>query len=271
VERRSTTITNGLLFLHYWFLLPVGIVIAVLVMSAGVSGATLWVPVYLLWLKLTAPVAFWLGLITMLFGFGSGAYRNWRDESYNGALVRAYLIATMPAALAGGWLAGLIGEKILVGLFGVFLLFYSATIGGHTLLGRVTAERRESISWTGAIVGGGLTGLISIGVGILAMPVVMRHRAARTPGVAIGSLVMIIFFTSLAAALGRLRPSLVSDLRSEWTQLVAVLIWAVPAVLIGGQIGPRIAQRLPSERHARLYFSAVLLIVAILTLLRAAR
>ena len=37
-------------------------------MSTGVSGATLWVPVYLLWLKLDAPVAFWLGLLTMLFG-----------------------------------------------------------------------------------------------------------------------------------------------------------------------------------------------------------
>ena len=54
--------------LHYWFLLSVGIAIAALVMSAGVSGATLWVPVYLLRLKLDAPVAFWLGSLTMLFG-----------------------------------------------------------------------------------------------------------------------------------------------------------------------------------------------------------
>jgi uncharacterized protein len=73
--------------LHYWFLLPVGVAIAALVMSVGVSGATLWVPVYLLWLKLRAPLAFWLGLFTMLPGFGSGVYRNWRDGTYDDPLV----------------------------------------------------------------------------------------------------------------------------------------------------------------------------------------
>ena len=76
--------------LHYWFLLPVGIAIAALVMSAGVSGATLWVPVYLLWLKLDAPVAFWLGLLTMLFGLltlaRAAALRQMLDASQSPAL-----------------------------------------------------------------------------------------------------------------------------------------------------------------------------------------
>jgi len=85
--------------LHYWFLLPVGVAIGALVMSAGVSGATLWVPVYLLWLKLDAPIAFWLGLFTMLFGFGSGVIRNVRDGTFDGVIVRRYLSIAIPAAL----------------------------------------------------------------------------------------------------------------------------------------------------------------------------
>src|SRR5215472_4399066 len=120
-------------FFQYWFLLPVGVGIAVLVMSAGVSGAALWVPVYLLWLRLGAALAFWLGLFTMLFGFGSGVYRNWRDGSYDGQLVRRFLAASVPAALIGGWCAALVNQKLLVGLFGIFLLVYSGAIAAHSM------------------------------------------------------------------------------------------------------------------------------------------
>ncbi len=256
--------------LHYWFLLPVGIAIGTLVMSAGVSGATLWVPVYLLWLKLDAPLAFWLGLLTMLFGFGSGVIRNWRDRSYDGPLVRRYLVFAIPAAIAGGWASAFVNQAILVALFGAFLIVYSVVIGARALGMRAEGIRHDRVPASIALVGGALTGLISIGIGILAMPSVIRHRSSRTPGAAIGSLVMIIFFTSMASAIGRMRPSLVAELRSDLPQIIAITIWAIPAVVIGGQIGPQFAQMLPSERHARLYFSSVLLIVGLLTLMRAA-
>jgi len=80
---------------------------------------------------------------------------------------------------------------------------------------------------------------------------------------------MIIFFTSLAATVGRMRPSLISELRRDSSQIVAIAIWAVPGVIVGGQIGPRLTRMLTSERHARIYFSAVLLVVGLLTLARA--
>ncbi|MGH7779395.1 MAG: sulfite exporter TauE/SafE family protein [Candidatus Binataceae bacterium] len=249
--------------------MPVGVGIAVLVMSAGVSGATLWVPVYLLWLRLSAPLAFWLGLFTMLFGFGSGVYRNWLDGSYDGRLVRRFLAASVPTAFIGGWCAALVNEKLLIGLFGVFLLIYSGAIAALTMRNTPPTMRRDSVGYPVAVLGGALTGLISIGVGILAMPIVLRHRSIRTPGEGIGSLVMIIFFTSLAATVGHLRPSFVADLYRELAHLLAIMLWAAPAVIIGGQIGPRLAQKLPSERHARLYFSAVLVLVGIVTLWRA--
>jgi uncharacterized membrane protein YfcA len=255
--------------LHYWFLLPVGIAIAVLVMSAGVSGATLWVPVYLLWLRLDAQLAFWLGLVTMLFGFGSGVYRNWRDGTYDGVMVRRFSTASVPAALAGGWLSAYFNETLLVAAFGAFLLVYGAVLGARALGMTGDSARHDSVPYALALAGGFITGLISIGVGILAMPSVLRHRASRSPATAIGTLVMIIFVTSLAATAGRMRPAFVAVLARDLPQLGAILLWAVPAVVIGGQFGPRIAQALTSERHARLYFSAVLLAVGVLTLLRA--
>jgi len=255
---------------HYWFLLPVGVAIGALVMSAGVSGATLWVPVYLLWLKLDAPIAFWLGLLTMLFGFGSGVIRNFRDGTFDGALVRRYLLVAIPAALVGGWISGSVNQALIVALFGTFLILYAIVIAGRTLGMRSDGARHDHVPVSIALLGGALTGLISIGIGIMAMPSVLRHRSSRSPATAIGSLVMIIFFTSLAATIGRMRPTLISALRHNSSQMVAISIWAVPGVVVGGQIGPRLAQMLPSERHTRLYFSAVLLVVGVLTLARAA-
>ena len=255
--------------LHYWFLLPVGIAIATLVMSAGVSGATLWVPVYLLWLKLDPPIAFWLGLITMLFGFGSGVVRNFRDGSFDGPLVRRYLVFAIPAALVGGWVSAMVNQTVIIALFGAFLIVYGVVIGGRAMGMREPGERHDDVPAAIALLGGALTGLISIGIGILALPSVLRHRSSRTPGGAVGSIVMVIFFTSVAATLGRMTPSFIAILRRDATQILAIALWAVPAVVIGGQLGPRVAQTLASERHARLYFSAVLLVAGVLTLLRA--
>jgi uncharacterized protein len=255
--------------LHYWFLLPAGIAIATLVMSAGVSGATLWVPVYLLWLGLDAQLAFWLGLLTMLFGFGSGVYRNWRDGTYDAAMVGRFSAASVPAALAGAWLSAYLDQALLVAAFGAFLLVYGAVIGARALGMTHESARHDSVPYALALAGGFITGLISIGVGILAMPAVLRHRVSRSPAIAIGTLVMVIFLTSLAATAGRMRPAFVAALARDLPQLAAILLWAVPAVIVGGQVGPRIARALPSERHARLYFSAVLLVVGLLTLLRA--
>ena len=256
--------------LHYWFLLPVGVAIGALVMSAGVSGATLWVPVYLLWLRLDAPIAFWLGLFTMLFGFGSGVIRNFRDGTFDGVIVRRYLVIAIPAALVGGYASGSVNQSLIVALFGAFLILYAIVIAARTLGMRTDGDRHDNVPVSIALLGGALTGLISIGIGILAMPSVLRHRSSRSPGAVIGSLVMIIFFTSLAATIGRMRPSLISALRHNWSQMIAISIWAAPGVVVGGQIGPRLAQMLPSERHTRIYFSAALLVVGVLTLARAA-
>src|SRR5262249_1609710 len=136
-----SVVAHNVPLLQYWFLLPVGVAIAVLVMSAGVSGATLWVPVYLLWLRLGVPLAFWLGLVTMLFGFGSGVYRNWRDGTYDGPLVKRFLAASTPAAFIGGWCAPLINDKLLIALFGIFLLVYGGAIAARTLRNKIPATR----------------------------------------------------------------------------------------------------------------------------------
>jgi uncharacterized protein len=253
---------------HYWFLLPAGITIATLVMSSGVSGTTLWVPVYFLWLHFDISMAFWLGLLTVLFGKGSGVYRNWRDGSYDGPLIVRYLIFMIPAAVIGALIEPYLPERALVLAFGLFVFLVALVISWRTLRNHYEFAAHEKTSWTAAVVGGLMTGLISIGGGVMTLPSILSHRSAQRPGYAVGTVTILIFFTSIAAEAGRMRPVFIRHLETDLPTIVAVMIWAAPGVVIGGQIGPRLARLMPSQRHARLYFCAVLAIVGALTLAR---
>lgn len=256
------------MLLHYWFLLPVGIVIATLVMSSGVSGATLWVPVYFLWLGFDISLAFWLGLVTVLFGMGSGVHRNMCDGTFNGRLIWRYCLITIPAAIVGALIEPYLGERVLVKGFGAFILIDAIVIGWRTLSSSQDHEPQDSISYARAIIGGLLTGIISIGTGILTFPSILRHRSVQRAGSAVGTATILIFVTSIAATVGRMQPLFIKRLGVDLPAIVAVMLWAAPGVVIGGQCGPRLAQIMPSQRHACLYFCAVLLVVGCLTLAR---
>ena len=58
---------------QYWVLFPIGVLVATIGTSSGISGSNFWIPIYLLAMGLEPRVAFWTSLLTMLFGFGSGA------------------------------------------------------------------------------------------------------------------------------------------------------------------------------------------------------
>src|SRR5439155_3041084 len=112
-----------------------------------------------------------------------------------------------------------------------------------------------------------LTGLISVGTGVLTLPVLLRDPLMRKYSEAVGCGVMIIFITSLAATSARMHPRFVAELWRDLPRLSAILLWAAPAVVIGGQLGPRLAHAISSERYARLYLSAMFLLIGVYTLL----
>ena len=102
----------------------------------------------------------------------------------------------------------------------------------------------------------------------LTFPSILRHRSVQRAGSAVGTATILIFVTSIAATVGRMQPLFIKRLGVDLPAIVAVMLWAAPGVVIGGQCGPRLAQIMPSQRHACLYFCAVLLVVGCLTLAR---
>jgi uncharacterized protein len=252
----------------YWFLLPVGVSIAFLAMSSGISAGNFWVPVYLLWAQFDPPVAFWMTLATMLCGYGSGVVRNLRQGTIHRGFIAQYLPFTLPAAVVGAYLSPVLNVSWLILLFGVFVCSYGARM--LVQKGRQPATPgplRAGLPWGIAIAGGVLLGLITVGLGELMLPRMLADRKLGRPAEAVGAAVVIIFVTSLAAALVRLNGPFMTALVAQHTILLGAMAFAAPGVILGGQLGPMIARRL-NARTLQLYVAVLLLLVGGLMLVR---
>ena len=107
---------------EFWFMLPVAVGVATIAMASGVEGATFFTPIFLLVLGLPVGVAIGTGLITEVFGFASGLYAYSRHRLIDYRLGANLLLATIPAALLGTWMAGWVPPDILKTILGMGLL-----------------------------------------------------------------------------------------------------------------------------------------------------
>ena len=162
--------------LTYWYLFPLGIVIAILSMSAGISGANFWIPIYLFFIDLDTKIVFWMALLTMIFGFGSGVIRNTIQGTVNWYLVKQYLIPTVPAAVIGSLLTSYVNDKVLIFIFGSFILIY----GTYQLIVSLTSQKapikHQRVFWELGFLAGFLKGLIATGLGKLIVPGMWNHE-----------------------------------------------------------------------------------------------
>ena len=253
----------------YWYLLPIGITIAVLAMSAGISGTNFWIPVYLLWLGFDDRTGFWLALLTMIFGFGSGIVRNLLQKTINWKIVCQYLPYTVVGSLVGTLLVPYAPSRLLLAVFSVFVMTY-----GCYLVARYFSDKRSGpnkmqiiphcvIYRERAVVAGFLKGLIATGLGKLILPGIIGHKDIRSAAEAVGTTTMIIFCVNCIALVFRLTPDFTSALVTQGNEILQVMIWVAPGVVIGGQLGPRVATRLSADT-IKGYVGALLIIVSLL-------
>ncbi|HEX9870863.1 MAG TPA: TSUP family transporter [Candidatus Tectomicrobia bacterium] len=117
------------------------------------------------------------------------------------------------------------------------------------------------------LLGGFLLGLITVGLGELMLPRLLAERKSLTPAEIVGSTVLVIFVTSLAAALVRLNGPFLAALSEQRATLVGALLFAGPGVVLGGQLGPMMVRHL-NARALRWYVAIILLLVGLLMLWR---
>jgi len=99
------------------------------------------------------------------------------------------------------------------------------------------------------------------------MPCMLKHCKIPSPAEAVGSTVFIIFVVNLFAAAFRLTPDFISVLSEQEGQILAIMLWVAPGVIIGGQLGPAVARKL-SPRGIRFYVGILLVLVGWLIYLR---
>ena len=79
----------------------------------------------------------------------------------------------------------------------------------------------------------------------------------------IGSAIVIIFIVNVVAALTRMNHEFVGVLMDNTDTLSSVLVFVIPSVVIGGQIGPKVIKDV-NAAHLKLYISVLLIFVSLL-------
>lgn len=278
--------------LQYWFMFPAAVLIATIAMAAGVGGATFFSPLFILALGLPPEVAIGTGLITEVFGFASGLSAYARKRLIDYRLGLALLIITIPMALLGTLAANWVEPDILkvvlgVGLFAVAISFLrtpehrDVAMLDHAIEQEYGVEKGETCLTTGegekicytvcnrtegrliAGVGGLFVGLISTGLGELNGYFLLQR--CRVPSrVSVATSVFIVALTALTASIGHF-VRFAQTGGEVLTTVLSIVIFTVPGVILGAQLGSRVASHIPQKVMER-GLGVLFILVAALTL-----
>jgi len=251
--------------LEYWYLFPIAILIATTAMASGIGGAVFFSPLFILVLDLEPSVAVGTALTTELFGFSSGLIAYVRRKLIDFRLGRNLLIFSLPAAVIGSLSADAFPAAVLKGIFAVGIVFIGAQLYAsyrreerERMDGEIEEEstqRYESqlVDNRGrvyryticnknqgrvfAAVGGALLGMTSVGLAELQE----YHLVARCrvpSAVAVATSIFVVVVTVLVASLGHFYQFATSADPSTLAQVLSIVTFAVPGVIVGGQLGP---------------------------------
>lgn len=177
-----------------------------------------------------------IALVCNIIVVAGGSYAFAKGGHLDLRRLLPFVVTSVPAAWAGGRIP--ISETIFIGALGFSLL----AAGLHLALDRkrdLDAEMKKTPPALAWVVGGGigfLSGLVGIGGGIFLAPVLYLIRWGKPKEIA-GACSLFILVNSLSGLTGQVMKlgdmGALAMMRDYWMLF--------PAVLIGGQIGSRMA------------------------------
>ena len=244
----------------YWFMFPVSIFVSLSAMVTGIGGSALYMPIYVIIFPLLGPeypfettaVAALVALITMVFSFCSGTSLYAYRRMINYKFASSFLWIAIPIAIIAAWLAPVFPEWVLI-LFYAILVAYVAYSMLSIPVQSTQVRPKPNVFLTG--FGAFTTGTSAVGIGEVIMPQLISNGVDKKH--LVGTSVFIVFCTVLAASsVLAWRLSKTANIQIPWN----VIIYIVPGVLIGSQIGPRIQSRFSRERLKRVIIILFVLI-----------
>jgi uncharacterized membrane protein YfcA len=264
-------------FTLYWFMFPVSIVVATCAMLSGIGGAALFTPIFILIFPLLGPeyalhstiAAIAAALITQTFGFLSGFIGYYRRRLIDFRLAARILRVSVPVAIIGALAANYVHDSILLASYALLVAVLAAVMwfnrppAGAEAIGlegppRTIVDSRgheysyaeprlgiRSYSLTG--LGAFLTGMVSVGIGEVTISKLTRKGLPIAVAAATSVLVVIV---TVVFASTTLATQLIRD--GGWTAVPwNLLVYDIPGVLIGGQIGPLLQGRIAPHTMRR--------------------
>jgi uncharacterized membrane protein YfcA len=268
-------------WVQYWFMFPVSMCIATIAMLSGIGGAAYFIPIFAIIFPILGPeysqpmvAAIAVALFTETFGFASGFIAYRRRGLIDYGMAKHFLIFAVPFGILGALLAFVINEELLKIGYGLLMLILAyVLLKGH-------AVERKKISDDGAVYydtsypihkrsltdrdgniynyhfhrprkgsallgfGGFLTGVLGVGIGEVTLPLLARRYRVHIP-VAAATSILVVIITVMSASFTQF-----SKLIQEggvnavpWN----LICYTVPAVILGGQIGPRVQGLVPAR------------------------
>ncbi|NOQ63180.1 MAG: TSUP family transporter [Methyloprofundus sp.] len=244
--------------IDYWYAFPVGLLISSLVSSVGIGGGVLWMPFFLIVLKLSPETAVLTSLVIQTAGMGSASLMCARQKRVDKKMAGFILLISLPGVLIGSILASRLESEYMQLALGLLVMttafLFVSSKQKYADMGKESVDMRQAYrsSW--------ITFPASIGSGMLSTSMsewlipIMRSKLSLKMSHAIGTSIVIAFGVSAVAA--------VIHLFLGSKPEIGAVIWAVPGVLIGGQIGPRITAMI-NERLLKESFVFFLTLVGI--------
>ena len=274
----------------YWFMFPVSICVATSAMLSGIGGAALFTPIFILIFPLLGPeyelgstvAAIGTALLTETFGFTSGLIGYHLKRTIDFRLARQFLKVSVPAGIAGAFLAHLVADGLLIAGYALLVLglavvhvFFEyegvpthqepATGAAGQLCIVIDSEGREyRYRAPRQGIGGGLftavgaflTGMVSVGIGEVIVPQLTKRGVPVA--IAAATSVAVVIVTAVCASF-----TLIGQLISEAGMAAMpwnLVMYTIPGVIIGGQIGPRLQGRI-SHRTMELAIASLFVIL----------
>ena len=241
-----------------WIALPVGIAIASIVSSIGLGGGILWMPFFLILAGLKPENAVVTSFLIQTAGMGSGTVAYGRQQKVDGRLAGYLLLVAIPGIALGAfvtqWLAPRHMEVILGLLVMTTAFLFVSSSEKYDDAGSPKAVLRKALPFGWMVSAMAVaSGLLSVSIGEWLIPL-MRSKLGVRMSSAIATSITVTFGMCIIGAVIHLA----FGSRPCWP----VIAWAVPGVICGGQIGPRITQKI-NERRLKEIFIFLLTLVGI--------
>lgn len=280
-------------FTLYWFMFPISILISVIAAMSGIGGTALAMPIFLLVFPLLGPeyvlsgpaAAVGMALIIQTFAFLSSFIGYYRKGLIDFQAARPFIAVAVPMAVAGALMGQFADATVLKALYGALMLPLAwvmirrhKPVSAHHAADGIAREGKEMRSLTAAdgttytyppprqgkgamATGAGafMTGMLSVGIGEVVMPQLIKRSGMPIP-VAAATSVCVVIFVAVAAAITQVGGLIIAGglLAVPWN----IVVYAVPAVIIGGQIGPRLQGRI-SQRPMELAIGILFAVIAV--------